>query len=428
MPNYFMKQPDEDMKVDIFIIAFAVILFAAAFLFNTPTEIWNGNLVILTSPANLVTDYFKIANVGAALVNASLMVFKAIIMIKLCKLKFTGLMVAAVFTVAGFSLFGKNLYNSIPIILGVLAYCRFTGSSFGQQMAVALFGTSLGPLVSEVTFNSGLPFYIGVPLGILAGLAVGFSMPVLSRHFYSFHKGFSLYNIGFTSGIIGTFFIAVFRSFGSDVSSVYFVSKGNNLYMAVFLYILFTAILIIGLKSNHWSFKGYSVFKEETGRMGEDLIKKYGYGLVFMNMALLGFLTTSYILLVGGELNGPTIGGVLTVVGFAASGKHLKNVVPVLSGIFLVGFLSVHDVSSTAALLAALFGTTLAPVCGFYGPIAGVIAGGLHIVLTTNISVLHAGMNLYNNGFSGGFVAALVVPILDKIYEKTERNSKNIIE
>ena len=32
-----------------------------------------------------------------------------------------------------------------------------------------------------------------------------------------------------------------------------------------------------------------------------------------------------------------------------------------------------------------------------------------------NLSYLHAGMNLYNNGFSGGFVAAALIPLFDAI-------------
>ncbi|MBE0601541.1 MAG: DUF1576 domain-containing protein, partial [Firmicutes bacterium] len=64
-------------------------------------------------------------------------------------------------------------------------------------------------------------------------------------------------------------------------------------------------------------------------------------------------------------------------------------------------------------IIAALFGTTLAPIAGRYGVFAGIIAGFLHMSLVTNVGFLHAGMNLYNNGFSGGFVAALLYPLLD---------------
>ena len=55
-----------DRAVTICFYVFAAILAGAAFLFNTPAEILRGYIVILTSSANLVTDYFEIANTGAA--------------------------------------------------------------------------------------------------------------------------------------------------------------------------------------------------------------------------------------------------------------------------------------------------------------------------------------------------------------------------
>lgn len=417
--------PDKVMELSL--ILFAASLIVTAFILNTPKEIWRGSIVILSSPANLITDYFDIANPGSALFNAALMAIQAIVMVKFCKFQFNGMIVASIYTLAGFSLFGKNLYNSLPIILGVYGYCKFKGMPFCDQIAVALFGTAVAPLVSEVSFNFGLPLYISIPFGVLSGLLAGFIMPTLAKHFANFHKGYSLYNIGFTAGIIGTFFIAIFRCFGLEVNTVYLVSKGHNTAMAIYLYALFAAMLAVGLALKSQSPRTYKDLLNDSGHRS-DFIDKFGHGPVFINMALLGFLSTTYILLVGGELNGPTIGGVFTVVGFGAGGKHLKNVVPLLIGIFFVAHFSVHDTNSTAALLAALFGTTLAPLSGHFGPIAGLAAGGLHIALTTNITFLHAGMNLYNNGFSGGFVAALLLPILERVFMNRKNSSVNTLE
>lgn len=103
------------------------------------------------------------------------------------------------------------------------------------------------------------------------------------------------------------------------------------------------------------------------------------------------------------------------MVGFGAYGKHIRNVIPVLLGVFLVNLINIHDVNATFAILAALFGTTLAPIAGRYGVIAGIVAGALHMSLVTNIGFLHAGMNLYNNGFSGGFIAAIISPLWDAL-------------
>jgi hypothetical protein len=64
-------------------------------------------------------------------------------------------------------------------------------------------------------------------------------------------------------------------------------------------------------------------------------------------------------------------------------------------------------------LIAILFSTTLAPIAGNYGPIIGIIAGMSHMILVTNVGIIHGGINLYNNGFSGGIVAGVLIPIVD---------------
>ncbi|MCK9480124.1 MAG: DUF1576 domain-containing protein, partial [Firmicutes bacterium] len=226
---------------------------------------------------------------------------------------------------------------------------------------------------------------------------------------------------GFTSGIIGTFFIGVLRSFGIEVDTVFIISSGNNKVFAIILYSIFAAMFLFGFKYNNCGLKGIKKILRETGRLGTDFVDVGGFCSVLMNMALLGVISTSYVLLVGGELSGPVIGGILTVVGFGACGKHPKNILPVLGGIYLVGLLNSDEVFSPIALMAALFGTTLAPVSGHFGPFAGMIAGAFHMTLTMNISNLHAGMNLYNNGFSGGFVAAALVPIFEGFASVTKK-------
>jgi len=202
---------------------------------------------------------------------------------------------------------------------------------------------------------------------------------------------------------------------GIDVNTVYVISSGKNLSFSIILYSIFAVMLIIGFYLNNWSFRGYRKLLDETGRGGTDFTETSGYGLTLINMALLGFIATSYVLVIGGELNGPTIGGILTVVGFGSAGKHIKNVIPIIIGVFIAKLLNIYEYNSTSAILAALFGTTLAPIAGHYGAIAGIIAGLLHMAVTMNIGNLHGGMNLYNNGFSGGFIAAALIPFLNSL-------------
>lgn len=412
-------------KNTLYIFLVVAVLFAAlAFVWNSPMQIWQGSRVILTNPSNLITDYFEIANVGAAFMNVALMLFQAIFVVKVSKAPMTGMIVTAIFTVIGFSFFGKNLYNSTSIIIGVYLSFKFSKTPF-DWVPIALFGTALGPLVSVVSFGFSLPTIIGIILGNLVGIVAGFFIPILSQHFVKFHQGFSLYNIGFTAGMIASFFMAIFQSFGLKVTPVYLVSKGHNLTMSLFLILFFGFVFFLGWSLNDYSMKGFSLLLKQSGRGGSDYFSDFDRGIVLMNMSLLGWISMAYVLAVGGELNGPSIGGIFTVFGFGAVGKHLKNVLPILIGVFIVGHFSVHDVSSTAAILAALFGTTLAPISGYYGPVYGVLAGGIFIMFTTNsLAQLHAGMNLYNNGFAGGFVAAVLAPILEKSVNGTPKENK----
>ena len=83
----------------------------------------------------------------------------------------------------------------------------------------------------------------------------------------------------------------------------------------------------------------------------------------------------AYILIVGGELNGPVIGAIFTIVGFAAFGKHPRNIVPIMAGVFLGSLAKPWNADDPSILLAALFGTTLAPIAGRFGWHWGIVAG-----------------------------------------------------
>lgn len=397
-------------------LAFSAVLALLAFLFNSPQEIWQGSWIILTSPANLLTDYIKISNIGATFLNASIMTLEALWVARRCKAKLNGPVIAGILTITGFSFFGKNLYNSFPIILGALAYAKITRHPLERSLLAALFGTALSPLVSELSFNQGLPLPLGISLGMLAGFLSGFAIPPLASHLVTFTKGFSLYNVGFTCGIIGTLFISLLRNFGMTVQTVSYLSSGNNVPFSIILLSVFAAFILIGLHVNRWSIHGLPRILRHSGQLSTDYLELGGFGATFLNMGLLGIFSVGYILLLGGELNGPVIGGIFTIVGFGAFGKNLKNTLPIMFGVTLMSFFTYYDTQSTPILIAILFSTTLAPIAGRYGPLVGMLAGALHLTLVMNIGFLHAGVNLYNNGFSGGLVAGTLVPILEAIH------------
>ena len=103
---------------------------------------------------------------------------------------------------------------------------------------------------------------------------------------------------------------------------------------------------------------------------------------------------------------------VFTLVGFGAFGKHPRNIVPIMLGVFIGSLAKPWNASDAAIVLAALFGTTLAPIAGRFGWHWGIVAGFIHSSAALSVGSVHAGLNLYNNGFAAGIVAAVLVPVI----------------
>jgi hypothetical protein len=393
--------------------ALALGLFAVG---STPfSELLVGYGRILSAPSILLSDYIAIGNLGAAFLNASLIMGLAIIIPWRLKITLTGPIVAAIFTLAGFALFGKNLFNVWPILIGVALYARYQGEPLGKFVVVGLFATSVSPLVSQLAFGFEWALPFSVPLSYGLGIVAGMLFPPLANHFVRFHQGFNLYNVGFTAGIIGMIFMVVMRSVGLNNPPTLILSSQHNSQLALFFGVYFSAMIVIGVMSSTQLNKGLKSLYAQSGRAVSDFLTTHGYGPTFVNMGLLGLMTLAYVLIIGGDLSGPALGGILTVVGFGAFGKHLKNAVPVLMGVYLFSFINVWEPTTPGVILAALFGTTLAPIAGTYGWPFGILAGFLHMAIVMNVGVLHGGMNLYNNGFAGGFVAAILVPLIDAL-------------
>lgn len=399
----------------LIMLYFSCLSLAAAFFFNSPTEIIHGLGRILQNPSILLSDYMVVGNIGSAFLNSGLLMLSAILITRWNKTSFSGPLVAAIFTIAGFAFFGKNLYNVWPIMGGVYLYARLRQKSFNTVILLAFFGTALGPLVSQISFGFDLPLPLAMPLGILAGIFAGMILPPLANHFIRFHQGYNLYNIGFTAGIVGMMFMSLFRAFDFQNPPTILVLESHTFGLGLYLTVLFLSMAAIGARFSRTSWRNLLCLLRMPGQLVSDFISSDGLGVVLLNMALLGFAASGYVLAVGSHFSGPVLGGIFTVVGFGAFGKHLRNTLPIMLGVYLANQIFVWEASSIASVLAALFATTLAPIAGAYGIIPGILAGFLHMALVMNVGYLHGGVNLYNNGFSGGFVAAIMIPVLNSI-------------
>ena len=398
-----------------YLFGLSVMLMLLAFVIESPQSLVSGMMTILVSPSQLFTDYMEIASVGSTLLNVAIMLGISIYSYKKLEIPLNGTVIGSLGMLAGFSFFGKNLFNSIPFMIGVWIYTKVTKQNYRNYVIVGLFGSALGPLISFLAFSGVLPQGWSVLIAYALGIFIGFILPQLSTQFLGFHQGFSLYNVGFTAGIIGMVVLGFMNAFGIEVETRTLASTQSPLILYQLL-IGFCVILIVTSFYLHFKKKEKYHFKlllKLSGRLPSDFVEMTNLATVTLNMSIIGFILLGYVLMNGGQLNGPIVGSIIGVMSFGAFGNQVKNTVPVLVGIMIGSYLTGVEPTSTSALIAAIFGTTLAPVSGYYGPLAGMIAGFVHITLVSHVVVMHGGLNLYNNGFAGGFVAAVLVPIFE---------------
>lgn len=372
---------------------------------------------IIVSSDRLISDYVQMVGFGPTFLNAGLLMLISVGLLHLSKAKVSGMAIASIFLMGGFGMFGKNIVNIWGIIFGVFLYAKYRKHPFSQYIYVAFLGTSLSPLSTElVLWKMNWPFVL--LFSFLISAIVGFLLTPISNSSLVVHQGYNLYNVGFGAGLIGTIAVSIMSSFGYVHTPLLLWHEVHNLPIILFVYTLFIAFILTGYFMKPNTFTAYKATLKKSGRLVSDFLATDGFATVLFNMGLLGITFTSYVLLVGGHLNGPTIGGILTIVGFGAFGKHLRNTVPVTLGVALGTIVKIWNINDPSVLLGALFATGLAPIAGQFGWFAGIIAGFLHLSLVLNIGAYHGGLNLYNNGFSAGLIALFLIPIIEIFYTK----------
>ncbi len=384
-----------------------------------------GLFTIITSQAGLVTDFLMVGGLGAGFLNAFLIICFNYFIIKMLDIEVKGMILASLFTVFGFSFFGKNIINILPIYIGGILYSKYMHTSFKNVFIPVSFATALAPFISEIAFSTN-SFEFAYINAIALGILIGFIITPLAKKMKDFHEGYNLYNLGFTAGILGAVLNSVLKAYNYNVASRKILSVEYHGLLLVACSIIFIIFIIVGFYVNNNSFKGYKALIK-SGGLEADFIPEYGYGLTFINMGIMGFIAMSFPLLLGQTLNGPMLAGIFTIVGFAAHGKTPLNTIPILIGVSISGFTSIHKDVFTIAL-SGLFGTSLAPISGIFGVFWGIVAGWLHLTVTTSIGFLHGGLNLYNNGFSAGIVAGFLLPVMRTFNERGMKKEMKFIK
>ena len=410
------------------------LLYFTAISFSHPQELASGVRSIILSRDALITDYFELVGYGPAFFNAALVMTISLVMIEYAELPYTGLTIAAVFINTGFGFWGKNVVNILPIHFGTILYAKAHNTPMSRYTYTALFATCLAPFVTELTYILPFGLWGNLAIAIIAGLFIGYVLPPLSQHTASMHMGYSLFNVGFSGGTLAFVMFCVLKSFGIESQSVFIwkAEQHPKLIIGVYMYLL--AAFLLGLYMNEGKMKSLLKILKHPGRAVADFVLMDGSGATLMNMALTGTAALTYAMLIDADFSGPVLGCLFTVFGFAAFGAHLRNYLPVLLGVYLSTFLTQYSANDAGMIIAAFFVVGVAPIAGQFGVIPGILAGMLHSCIVMCTSQMYGGLNLYNNGFSCGWVAIVMIPVLESFmrgYEvrkqqrKLKRESKN---
>lgn len=388
-----------------------------------PTQTLKGFLHLQVRGARLINDFTQ-AGAGSAMFNAALVGLVGLIIVFFSTISLSGPTIAAIFTMVGFGFFGKTPLNALPIIGGVWIAARLAHKTLGSYSLIALFGTALGPVVTFIMFEMGLPLSLSIPLGLFSGLVAGFILPGVARSMLQLHQGYNLYNTGFSCGFIGLFLSGLLIASNKMEPITIIWNTANESALVLFipilsLFLILSALIIDGFSHIRETIQALFKLQNLSGRLPTDLFDAGTAGSALINMALLGLVSSLYVALVKAPFNGPVIGGILTVMGFGGFGKTLKNIWPVVAGVVLATLVFGKQLSDPGPILAALFCTTLAPIAGQFGIVAGIVAGFIHLFMVETTAVWHGGLDLYNNGFAGGLTASLIMAMLQ--WYKTNR-------
>jgi len=385
-----------------------------------------GFISLQQHPARLINDFTVIGGIGGAMLNAVVMGLLALFLIRINNIRLSGPTIAALFTIIGFSLFGKTPVNAIPIVVGVYLAAKAVGKSFKNYILIALFGTALGPLVTFLVYEAGFTGFPALLVGAVGGVLTGLLLPAVAVSMLKLHEGYNIYNIGFTCGFIGLFVASLLVASDRDIAIRVIWNTQPSLDLILLVPVLGLLFMVWGAAMDGRKlFKNLKTIWKQTGRLPSDFIEMVSPGSALVNAGLLGLAASAYILIIGGNFNGPTIGGMLTIMGFATFGKHLNNCWPVAAGVIAATLLFGKSLAAPGPLLALLFGTTLAPLAGEFGILVGFAAGFTHLIMVERTAAWHGGLDLYNNGFAGGLTATMFVAVIEWIDSNKRTKIKN---
>lgn len=419
-----LRQLLKGVEIRTFCVFSVSLLFFWVLFLDKPSTIIDGVIRIVVSRDILITDYIALSGYGAAFFNAGVMMLISMVLIAVSELPYTGLTLAAVFISAGFGFWGKNPVNMLPIVVGTLLYAKVHKLRITKYTYTAIFAGCLSPFVTEFVYILPFSSSVNIVCALLLGIGMGFAIAPIATHTATVHMGYSLFNVGFAGGALGFLVYSFVKAMGKATETVFIWQEGIPPVLAIGLFLYFLLTFLFGFWLEGFKISGLLKIMRHSGRTVTDFVMLEGRGNTLMNMALMGMVCELFIICIGGDLSGPVLGCILTVFGFAAFGAHLKNYLPVLGGVVLACMFLTPEISQPTMQIAAMLVVGVAPIAGEFGVTAGVVAGIIHVVIVSCTGAFYGGLNLYNNGFSTGWVALFMVPFLEGLKKSFKKKKK----
>jgi len=433
------------------VILLALLIGDSGDNFRALMRILQAQGILLSDSIVINQDYGGLLN--GLVLNTFLTVGLNLLLIKTLKVPFRGGVIAGLFTIAGFTFLGKNVWNALPIYLGVFLYAKWKQVAIKELMPTMLLSSGISSITSFLIFGIGvshIPLAARIPMALGAGILTGFLIPIVSAQALKFHDGFNLYNTGFTMGLLAVIAHGILRSFGIHVR---FVGApladypDYTLHFMITLAILSVGLIILAFATDKNVIQKYQLILNQTGQLVANFSDSAGQSAVMLNMGIMGLLVLLLIIPLLIILQIPFLGvlggATLTIMGFAAFGKHPLNTLPIIAGTSLAFFIYravdspftlIHPTDNVdGAYLSSLnihvmvsgifFATCLAPISKKYGVLAGIITGFVHVTIVMLVRSFQGGFNLYNNGFAAGLVAGILEPIF-RAFAKEPQEAK----
>ena len=401
-------------------------------------EMFSGFFKIITNPAKISTNYFALGGLSATFLNMALVCAICLGLYCLPGAKANNGSTLAFLLTAGFCSWGINVLNIWPTFLGVVLYCIVKKEKVSANVNAMLFSTGIAPLISELMLRypgTEVGFTpVGMLLGLVVGIAIGFFLPAGLTHSPKVHKGFDLYSAALPIGMTAFFLQALlYKTQGVALPAAPAAETmqvtarlGVSIFCGVVFILCIVGAWLLGCRPKDY----WKMLRSTSGNISTD----HGNATFLMNVGIYGLFILGYYNLVGATFNGVTFGLIFCMLACCNSGSHPLNVWPIMAGYvsssFLFGWIAkltggdfTGAVNAQAIVVGLCYANGLSPIVNKYGWVWGIVASVMHYVLVTSVPTLHGGYCLYNGGFTAALICLILVPQLEKFLKTKEERT-----